>query len=387
MDKSFASMFVLGTGSLAMGAAAQVNVVMTGLDNPRGLALGPDGGVYVAEAGRGGTGTAIVNGEGVSVQFGATGAVSRLLNGTQARVITGLPSLASQAGATPGGRAGGLTDIAFSGADLYGVIGLAANPAVRATLAADSGNFAHLVKLPLGGARQNIADIGAFEGTNNPDGGAVPDTNPFGLRVTATGFAVADAGANALFTVTAGVVATRAVFPALPNLPGPPPVYQAVPTTVTNGPDGAFYVGQLTGFPFTKGAANVFRVDPATGAQTVFADNFTTIIDLAFASDGDLLVLQITSNGIAAQPPGAGQLIRVDSVTGVRTTLLSDPLFFPGGLVVAPDGSFYVSNFGTSAGGGQVLHLVPEPGTLGVLAAGLMTWMLPRRRARRGRGV
>ena len=31
-------------------------VVMSGLDNPRGLAFGPEGGLYVAEAGRGGPG-------------------------------------------------------------------------------------------------------------------------------------------------------------------------------------------------------------------------------------------------------------------------------------------------------------------------------------------
>ena len=39
-------------------AAAQTatSVVMSGLDNPRGLAFGPEGALYVAEAGRGGTG-------------------------------------------------------------------------------------------------------------------------------------------------------------------------------------------------------------------------------------------------------------------------------------------------------------------------------------------
>src|SRR5687768_18117250 len=96
-----AAFLVLGLLSRAAVAQTSVTVVMSGLDNPRGLALGPDGGIYVAEAGRGGTGMEIIGGEGQPVQYGASGAVSRYLNGVQERVITGLPSLASQAAPAP----------------------------------------------------------------------------------------------------------------------------------------------------------------------------------------------------------------------------------------------------------------------------------------------
>jgi hypothetical protein len=277
-----------------------------------------------------------------------------------------------------------LHDLAFSGGDLFGVIGLGADPAKRATLSGDSSSFAQLVRLPIGGAAQNLADIGAFEAAANPDGG-LPDTNPYGLLVTPSGFAVADAGGNALLSITpAGVVSTRSVFGPRPNpLPIGPPVFQAVPTTVTTGPDGAFYVGQLTGFPFPPGAANVYRVDPTTGAQTVAAGGFTNIIDLAFGPDGDMFVLQISTNGLAAQGgPGPGQLIRIDAETGLRSTVLSDPLFFPGGLLVTPEGSVYVSNLGVSAGGGQVIQVVPEPATCGLMCAGLAMAGLSRRRGR-----
>jgi hypothetical protein len=355
---------------------------MSGLDNPRGLALGPDGGVYVAEAGRGGAGASIVNSEGTTVQYGASGAVSRYLNGTQQRVITGLPSLASQAAPTPGARAGGLTDLAFNAAgDLYGVIGLGADPAKRAQLGADGARFAQLARLPIGGAPQNVADLGAFEAASNPDGG-LPDTNPYGLLATAAGFVVADAGGNSLLDVTpAGVVSTRSVFPNQFNpLPVGGPTFQAVPTSVVAGPGGALRVGQLTGFPFPPGTANVFRIDPATGQPTVELDGFTNIIDLAYAPDGDLLVLQISSNGLASGlGPGPGRLLRIDSVTGARSTLLQDPLFFPGGLLVTPNGDIYVSNLGVSAGGGQVL-LVPEPAASLTLVAALAPLLTCRRR-------
>ena len=73
-------------------------VVMSGLDNPRGLAFGPEGGLYVAEAGRGGPGPCeVIRGELQCV--GDSGAVSRLWGGTQERIATGLPSYAPESGA------------------------------------------------------------------------------------------------------------------------------------------------------------------------------------------------------------------------------------------------------------------------------------------------
>jgi hypothetical protein len=387
MKKFSTAIALLGFVLLSQAALGQINVIMSGLDNPRGLALGPDGGIYVAEAGRGGNGAEILGGEGVNVQFGATGAVSRYLGGTQFRVISGLPSLAPQTGATPGGRASGLVDIAFSGADLYGVIGFGGDPAKRALLGADGVHFAQLVKLPLGGAPINIADIGTHEATFNPDGTTV-DTNAYGLHITPLGFAVADAGANDTLNITpAGLITTGAVFPARPNPLFPTvggPTFQAVPTTVATGPDGALYVGQLTGFPFPPGAANVYRIDPITGISAVAQSGFTNIIDLAFAPDGDMLILQISSNGLAtAGGPGPGKLIRIDSITGIRETLLQDPLFFPGGLLVTPSGDIYVSNFGTSPGGGQVLQVIPEPAACGLTLAALAILGLSRRRINR----
>jgi glucose/arabinose dehydrogenase len=70
---------------MAGNAAAQgsVTTVMGGLDNPRGLAFGPEGGLYVVEAGRGGS--TCVPWRGTTFCHGSTGALTRLWRGTQER--------------------------------------------------------------------------------------------------------------------------------------------------------------------------------------------------------------------------------------------------------------------------------------------------------------
>ncbi len=79
----------------------------------------------------------------------------------------------------------------------------------------------------------------------NPFGAAV-NSNPFRFLATPTGFAVADAGGNDILKVGFdGPISTLAV---LPGSNGMPP-YQPVPTSITLGHDGAYYVGELTGLP------------------------------------------------------------------------------------------------------------------------------------------
>lgn len=367
---------LLGVAAGSARAGFVTTVLMSGLDNPRGLAFGPDGALYVAEAGRGGPGPGFTASGGRVVFYGPSGAVSRLRDGVQQRVLTGLPSLAF----VGGGDAGGLQDIAFSSSgEAFGVIGFGSNPAHRALLGAVGADFGRLVQLPLngGGSLRTIANLADYEQSVNPDGRG-PDTNPYGLLVTSGGgFVVADAGANDVLAVTAdGTISTLSVLPLRPNpLPFGPPVFESVPTAVAPGPDGAFYFGELTGFPFPPGAANVYRLDPLTGERTIAFPGFTNIIDLTFGPDGGLYVLQVSTNGLASPTgPGSGALFRIDPVTGARTTIASDGLSFPTGVVVGPDGSLYVSNLGNSPGVGQVLRItaVPEPSTFTLAGLGLV---------------
>lgn len=330
----------------ASNAAAQTtSVVMSGLDNPRGLAFGPEGALYVAEAGRGGPGPCIVL-RGAPQCYGPTGAVSRLWRGEQERIATGLPSIGSTATATFVGP----NDIALQGrGGAYVTLGLGLEGAPRDALAVGD-QLGWLVHLPAGGGWRPIADIAAHEFSANPGGGPI-DSNPFGLLAEPGSRVVTDAGANALLRVAAnGDVTTLAVFPSRAQ----GRATDAVPTSVAVGPDGAYYVAELSGIPFAAGAASIYRVVPGE-APTVAWTGFTTVIDIAFGPDGSLYVLEHSTGPVFFALPG--RLLKV-APDGTRTSVI-DGLTRPGSVALGADGALYVSNRSTSIGTGEVLRIEP----------------------------
>ena len=357
----------------AVHAAPQVDVIAKGLSNPRGIAFAPNGQLFVTEAGSGGSGKCIVLADARTACYGETGALTRIdPQGIQdpVRVIDGLPSLAAAGGFGALGPQG----ISFAGAgNGKMVIGLAADAAARKDLGPKASLLGQVLNVDKAG-KWKSADIAAFEAANDPVPGGT-DSNPYSVLALPSHHVVVDAGANALFRVAAnGKISTMTVFetrqvPAPPFLGLPPGAtipMQAVPTAVIDGDDGWLYVGQLTGFPFPIGTANVYRVSPYGGDPQVYAAGFTNIIGLAFDARHRLYVLQV-GNGLASPggPPLAppGRLIRLNE-DGTRTVIY-EGLYYPGGLAIGPDGAAYVTNFGIVPGpipvtfpdGGQVLRI------------------------------
>ncbi len=318
-------------------------VVMRALDNPRGLAFARSGALYVAEAGRGGSGPCVML-RGENACYGATGAVTRFFRGRQRRIATRLPSYAGPSGFA----ATGPHDV---GVDARGrvfvLIGLGADPAQRAAFGPGGASFGTLVRLGAGGGRVRVADVAAFEASANPAGPPF-DSNPFGLLRDGRRWIVAEAGGNSLLRVArGGAISVLSVFPSRPARPT-----DSVPTSVVRGPNGTYYVGELTGAPFVQGAARVYRVVAGEPPQ-IFLDNLTAVIDLAIGRSGRLYVLQhATGTGLT----GSGALIRV-APDGTRTTLATEGLVNPTSVAIGFDGDVYVSNRGLSPDAGQVVRI------------------------------
>jgi hypothetical protein len=348
------SVFALPGGPLAgpdhASASPTVTVVMRGLDNPRGLAFGPEGALYVAEAGRGGIAPCIVAEDNGMWCAGPTGAVSRFWRGQQTRIASGLPSLARR---NSGASANGPADVGLLGlGSAYVTVGLQNDPRRRGELGELGSGFAQLVQLAAtSGQWRYMADLGAYEATSNPDPRLV-DSNPYGLLVEPGARIVTDAGGNSLLRIAAnGEISTLAMFPSRPQR-----ATDSVPTSVVRGPEGAYYVGELTGVPFPAGAANIYKVVPGQPPE-VYLTGFQTIIDLAFAADGSLYVLE-HATGLPPVLSRPGALIRVDPQGGRSEIATGVPLDRPAAIAFGPDGALYVSNHSTSAGIGEVLRIV-----------------------------
>lgn len=188
------------------------------------------------------------------------------------------------------------------------------------------------------GVPTRVADLYAYEAKHNPHP-AVIESNPFDVVDLGGGEAlIADAAGNDLLKVDKhGKVKLVAVLPdelvstanikslvgcptGPPDICGLPPMIPAEPvaTSVAVGPDGAYYVGELKGFPAPTGESRVWRIAPnARNAKCghsplckVALDGFTSIIDLAFGADGRLNVAQLDDASWAAVEitQGAGAL-------------------------------------------------------------------------------
>lgn len=385
---------VLGTQA---AEAASLSVIARGLDNVRGLSFGTDGALYVTEAGLGGTGACVPAPSGAgSLCYGTTGAVTKIQNGIQERVLTNLPSLASP----DGSGAFGAQDIKFdSTGKPFVLVGYGADPALR-------DGTSDLGKLLAADFQTNswtsIADLAGYELANNPDRADV-GSNPIAFLLDGDKAIAVDAGGNDLLSVgtdgsnLSAIAAlpqkllTDPVFPPSDSVPfdptqGPSPddgnappsqfSIQATPTGVALGSDGAYYVSQFTGFPFPENGASIYRVTP-DGETTVYADGFTQLTDLEFDADGNLYALQY-ANQSAWKGNLDGSLIQI-APDGTRTTLFSgNGLVSPSALTLGPDGAIYVNNLSDRPGQGQVLRIdttvsVPEPNSvLGILAVGAL---------------
>lgn len=340
-----ATAVVIAGITLSPGAASGANGItleVNGLNSPRGVAVGPAGQIFFAEA---------------------DGSVSRTAspgNKQQIRLIASVPPT----GLAPAvDTARGTTFILTTG----GAPGSGAGTLYTWTAGSQ--------------ATSALADIQAYQVTDpDPyDLEGFPETsNPFGVHGLPDGGAlVADAEGTDLLRVypdghivTVARIKPRTVLS--PDfLPDPPPgtpiPSEGVATSVTVGSDGYYYVGELRGFPATPGTSQIWRIAPDavgavcdpeapdTGDCTRYADGFTSIFDLAPGPDGSLYVLEFNKDSWLALEIGVadpfGGLFRIPAGGGAPTELVPGQLILPGGMDVSDKGEVYVTEplFGKGA--------------------------------------
>jgi len=321
---------------------ATKSIYATGLNNPRELKFGPDGNLYVAEAGIGGTiSSATFNCQQAPPPYGpyfgsATGGrVSKIVAGVRNTVTTQLPTAVSSIH-----DIFGAADVAFMDNVLYVLEtgggcsrGLPANP---------SGIY----RVNSNGTTSLVADLSAWQHTHpvahpEPDD-FEPDGSWYSMVVVDTFFYALEANHGELVKVTRQGAISRVVD--FSETMG-----HIVPTAMDYR--GNFYVANLDVFPIT-GNSKIIKVTPS-GNLHIVADSLSAVLGLVIAKNSWMYVLEMTV-GAPFPTPGTGTILAI-SPSGDRSVLTSG-LNFPTGMTMGPDGNLYVSTwgFGMPPGGGQV---------------------------------
>ncbi|MGH9244341.1 MAG: ScyD/ScyE family protein [Acidimicrobiales bacterium] len=246
-----------------------------------------------------------------------------------------------------------------------------------------------LYKLNPGHGPVFVADIADYQVTD-PDPFDLEDnpteSNPFDVEMLDDRSAlVADAAGNDILRVFPdGTIQTVACFaPTLAPTDHLPPEFgfppgteipsERVPTSVAVGPDGWWYVGTLAGFPAAPGTSEVWRIDPSSvgagcdpaGPPNPFGDPYaedlTSIVDIAFGNGGALFVVELHEDGWLLgesdpDPTGSGRLWRIDPRG--RTELAHGHLAIPGGIAIGRS-SIYAINWFLVPGANEVLRITP----------------------------
>ncbi len=323
--------------------SSNVSVVATGFTNPRGLRFGPDGTLYVAEAGTGGTNSTV--GQCTQVpelgpyKGGKTADIAKVSGGSRTVVASGLPSTVEQMGDVIG-----VADVDFLGGTMYALIAGGGcshgNP--------DAPNA--VLSVSASGAPTVVANLSAYLQAHpvaKPDAEDFePDGTWYSMTVMNGALYALEPNHGELVRITPDGQVTRVVDISASQ-------GHIVPTTVIAS-GGNLYFSNLCVFPAAAGCAKVWKVTP-DGNMSVVASGLQEVLGLAFDSQGRLYALQMSSVPNQGPVPGTGNIVRMNASGGWDT--IAYGLVFPTAMTFGADGMLYVSNYGFGPPLGQVVKV------------------------------
>jgi hypothetical protein len=328
---------------------ASVSVYASGLNNPRGLKFGPDGNLYVAEGGVGGTNSS-TGCEQVVAPVGpytASNDGARIVkishSGEVTSVADNIPS--SQTAPTQGNLVSGVGDIAFIGKTLYGVLGGAG--CSHGVPNVPNG----IIKVHADKTWEVVANLSAWQ-MSHPvavieEDDFEPDGTWYSMISSGRNLFALEPNHGELVQITPDGAINRVIDISASQ-------GHIVPTAMVFH-NGNFYVGNLNPFPIT-GNSSVYRITPS-GNISIVATGFNAVLGIAFDKAGGMYVLENTT-GNPFPTPGTGEVIRVDP-SGSRLAIVTG-LNLPTAMTFGPDEKLYISNWGfgpPAIGGGEILKV------------------------------